>query len=330
MKAGGANPRDLVTDLQRDLRRLGYLARGINGEFGAATEKAIKALQYDLIHNNGAPVASHDDGFAPVKITGYNRARVATITGELDQPLAACIADMISDDRFPKLPQSANADAENARAVRAAAAMAGMDAPMPFVLAILKQESQFRHYNPNDGFVTIGLDRGDGREPARITSRGYGIGQYTLFHHPPTAAELRELSDPEANILRTRRVLAEKWKGVHGEPEQLKEHPALGFARQCRYPASDPQRWMRVCRECAAKVRRISIAQGQPYFPGAAHGYQPDSSHPVINYTGVPDRADFLCDWAYAVRRYNGAGNAAYLYQISVLLNLLNGAGYQE
>jgi hypothetical protein len=84
-------------------------------------------------------VAQHDDGFAPVRITGYNGARVATITGELDQPLAACIAD-ISDDRFPKLPQSANADAENAGAVRAAAAMAGPDAPMPFVLAILKQE----------------------------------------------------------------------------------------------------------------------------------------------------------------------------------------------
>jgi peptidoglycan hydrolase-like protein with peptidoglycan-binding domain len=54
IKAGGANPRDLVIDLQRDLRRLGYLARGINGEFGASTEKAIKALQFDLIHNGGA------------------------------------------------------------------------------------------------------------------------------------------------------------------------------------------------------------------------------------------------------------------------------------
>jgi hypothetical protein len=42
----------------------------------------------------------------------------------------------------------------------------------------------------------------------------------------------------------------------------------------------------------------------------------------------VPDRADFQCDWPYAVRRYNGGGPNSFNYQAIILLNLLEGAGF--
>ena len=37
---------------------------------------------------------------------------------------------------------------------------------------------------------------------------------------------------------------------------------------------------------------------------------------------GVPDRAEFGCDWPYAVRRYNGSGPDSYHYQTTILLKL--------
>ncbi len=49
----GATDRQ-IRDLQRDLRRLGYLGSGIDGAFGAGTERAVKALQHDLLTNDSA------------------------------------------------------------------------------------------------------------------------------------------------------------------------------------------------------------------------------------------------------------------------------------
>ena len=49
-----------VRDLQRDLRQIGYLKRGIDGRFGKASETAVKALQHDLLHNDGR--SSRNDG----------------------------------------------------------------------------------------------------------------------------------------------------------------------------------------------------------------------------------------------------------------------------
>src|SRR5438128_1724988 len=44
----GAGPADpLVRALQQDLRKLGYLRSGIDGQFGEDTERAVRALQYD-------------------------------------------------------------------------------------------------------------------------------------------------------------------------------------------------------------------------------------------------------------------------------------------
>ena len=55
-----------IRDLQRHLRALGYLRQGIDGQFGPGTEFSVKALQHDLLHNDGRG----SDGQAPVNNYG--------------------------------------------------------------------------------------------------------------------------------------------------------------------------------------------------------------------------------------------------------------------
>ncbi len=98
-----------IRDLQRHLRALGYLRQGIDGAFGRGTEGAVKGLQHDLLHNDGGG----RDGRAPVGVRDYNDGRVAAVTGEVDQGLAACIADMLDDAAFPKLPSADDPVARN-------------------------------------------------------------------------------------------------------------------------------------------------------------------------------------------------------------------------
>ena len=64
LKRGSAPGAPLVTALQRDLRRLGYLRAGIDGQFGEGTERAVRALQWDLLH----PVPRAADGEALIDI----------------------------------------------------------------------------------------------------------------------------------------------------------------------------------------------------------------------------------------------------------------------
>ena len=63
LSRGGRATRAQVKELQRDLRRLGYLRTGIDGDYGKITENAVKALQFDLIKNAG----TGPDGVAPVR-----------------------------------------------------------------------------------------------------------------------------------------------------------------------------------------------------------------------------------------------------------------------
>src|SRR5215831_6004483 len=88
---GHGRPNDplLVRALQVDLRALGYLARGIDGDFGNLTERAVKALQLDLMHNSGAGT----DGDAPLAMTTFNRDQqgqplITAADGVVDQTLA--------------------------------------------------------------------------------------------------------------------------------------------------------------------------------------------------------------------------------------------------
>ena len=43
----------LVRALQEDLRRLGYLRGGIDGAYGSQVVSAVRALCFDLLHNDG-------------------------------------------------------------------------------------------------------------------------------------------------------------------------------------------------------------------------------------------------------------------------------------
>jgi hypothetical protein len=195
-------------DLQRDLRALGYFAGPIDGMFGHGTATAVQALTYDLQHNEGS--SSSNDGSAPVAVNSYNQGN---LTGQADQTFVACMAAMLDDPNYPKMPNSGDPAGDNQKALAAVKGMTNLQVPLPFLLAILQQESGLHHYQVPargsiDNFVTIGLDRNDQANPARITSRGYGVGQYTLFHHPPTGnaddAEVQSfILDPVKNVSKT-------------------------------------------------------------------------------------------------------------------------------
>jgi peptidoglycan hydrolase-like protein with peptidoglycan-binding domain len=312
---GEGNARAPVKALQRDLRRLGYLKTGIDGVFGKGTAAAVTAIRWDLLNNQGRGV----DGESPVRVCDFNRGRVTTVDGIFDQGLAAAIAEILADERFAKVPESAHPVAENARIAAELESLPPDGVPGPFLLGILKQESGLKHYSEptaanEDSFVVVGLDRISSRAPA-ITSRGYGVGQYTLFHHPPTLEEVRTvIQDPRANVGKAAGKLAEKFaRFVNGNTPGTRaddrvEEFGRGPLRRCRYGAADP-RYMTDCRECLAAAGVEDVT------------HEPTHLHPESTYHKVPVRRNIGCDWPYAVRRYNGGGLNSYHYQAQVLLN---------
>ena len=130
-RGGGAATKDQVRDLQRNLRALGYLRSGIDGVFGPETELAVKALQRDLLTNDGT--SSGDDGDAPVKLVAFNRGRVGAVTGRVDQALVGCLSDMLDDPLFPTLPSVPNPVEENAKITSQIAALPSPEVPPPFL-----------------------------------------------------------------------------------------------------------------------------------------------------------------------------------------------------
>lgn len=330
-----ANDPAQVRALQRDLRALGYLRAGIDGAFGSGTTRAVRSLQYDLLFNNGS--SRGGDGNAPVALVSFNDGNegkiVSAVDGIVDETLAGCIETIVADERVPKLPSATDPAAENRAALAAILKAADATAPAPFIAAIVIQESAGQHYNvprgsDEDNFVTVGLDRNNRSNSDQITSRGYGIGQYTLFHHPPRPEEVAELIvDPVKNVQKAFAELHDKFaRFVAGPADRADDRIAEqgnGALRLCKHSADDP-RYMRDCIACAAATKKLEIARGTPVYAGASLTYQPDQYYPSATYHNVPDRADFACDWPYAVRRYNGGGNDSYHYQTRVLLNLLS------
>ncbi len=329
---GGRAAAPAVKDLQRDLRRLGYLATGIDGDFGKGTEQAVRALQHDLLFNSG----NGSDGSAPVRIRDFNRGRVPAVDGIADEKLAGAMAEMLAEPRFPKLPASADPAGENRKIAQDLESMPSTRVPVPFLIGILKQESGLKHFcEPTpaneDSFVVVGLDRNAAGTPA-ITSRGFGVGQYTLFHHPPTEAEVTGLIlDARANTGAAVRELEDKFlrfvngstPGTRSDDRQV-EHGRRAL-RRCKYAPSDP-RYMTACRGCLASAGTVTIKAGLTrLYAGAARVYEPTQYHAETEYPGVPIRAAIDCDWPYAVRRYNGGGMDSYHYQTQVLLRVLNG-----
>ncbi len=332
MSKGASNDAGLVEDLQRDLRRLGYLRAGIDGQFGEGTQRALRRLQFDLMNNAGRSTAQ--DGDAPVRVVDYNRSRVVRVDGVLTEQLAGCIADLLGDDHFPKVPAADNPASENAKAVAALMAIKSPSVPIPFLLAIFAQESDTKHFcvpsvKNKDNFVVVGLDT-NASDKDKITSRGYGIGQFTIFHHPPREDEVQDfILDVKGNVEKAVAELEDKFQHfVNGNTsgtkadDRMKERGAGPLCR-CKHPQDDA-RFMRDCTACARNARKVNIVAGQtPFYEGSGHVYEPTGYHTVRQYSGVPARADLGCDWPYAVRRYNGSGVNSYHYQCKVLLRLL-------
>lgn len=327
LEPGGAAAEQHIRDLQRDLRKLGYLKKGIDGRFGAGTALAVRALRHDLLNNQGAG----SDGTAPVRVVDYNRGRVNSVTAKVDQALVECIAEMLEDADFPKLPRAENPVEENRKIAASLSQLKSKIAPVPFLMAIFRQESGLRHFlepagGDEDSFITVGLDRNQG-QPHIVTSRGYGLGQYTLFHHPPKAEEVTEfMQNIEGNIQKAVRELRQKFDlFVNGPTDKADDRQAeigSGPLRMCRFAESD-ERFLRDCRRCAEEAGTMEIRAGvTPVFDGAALIFQPTQYYSNASYSNVPVRKNIPCDWPYAVRRYNGGGINSYHYQARVLQHL--------
>ena len=321
-------PANVVSDLQRDLRALGYHNGEISGVWGGGLEAAVRAVRYDLVHGGAiSTVGSYN-------VAGTVIASPATGAAEIEPALAGCIRAMSEDTAFVKLPFSLNVAADNQAAWTTVTALRGAAAPTPFLAAIFQQESGGRHFHPpsqanHDNFVTVGLDHNDPSAPERITSRGYGVGQYTLFHHPPTIAELSGvILDPAANAREAFAMVRDKFDHsvVSNDPAQRADdrHAEWPLAplRLCKYAATDP-RFLADCKTCAARAGTVAITPGRPVYPGAGLTWAPTAYYSSAVYKSVPDRTGFPCDWPYAVRRYNGGGINSYHYQVRILCNLL-------
>ena len=282
----------------------------------------MRALQLDLMKNDGRG----PDGTAPVALRDFNRGRVLDATGVVDEPLAACIEELLATDAIPKLPRADDLAAENRGVLDALRTLAGLPVPRPFLLAVLQQESGFLHFrvptaaNPDD-FIVVGIDRNDPGDPDRITSRGYGAGQYTLFHHPPRPEEVDTVMlDPARNVVHAARELKTKFdafvagatSGTRAD-DRVAEIGTAAALRRCRYEGTDP-RFQTACRDCALAAPAVAVT------------LEPTQYHRAPRYDAVPDRKDFGCDWPYAVRRYNGGGVNSYHYQAQVLLRLARDA----
>jgi hypothetical protein len=335
LEKGEARATELQTkDLQRDLRQLGYLKNGIDGKFGLKTEMAVKALQYDLLHNDGR--SSGGDGNAPVRLLDFNRGRVVDVNGKVDQGLAGCLTDLVADADFPNLPKADDPRAENARILSVIKELPSAQVPIPFILAILQQESGLKHFNEppkndEDTYITVGLDT-NASEKYIITSRGYGAGQYTLFHHPPRREEVDEfMLDVEKNLKKAFGELKEKFdRFVNGTTSGTKADDRWaeygdGPLRDCKYGVQDP-RHLKDCRQCLVDAGQMDIRDGvTPLYKGSKFRFVPTDYYGRADYDSVPIRKNIPCDWPYAVRRYNGAGINSYHYQVKVLKNVLAG-----
>ncbi|MEA2239628.1 MAG: putative peptidoglycan binding domain [Thermoanaerobaculia bacterium] len=316
----GGGPSDPVKDLQRALRSLGYLSGGIDGKYQKGTAGAVSALQYDLLHNDG----KGSDGQAPVAVTSYNKGRVAAVNGVCDQNLAQCIVDILDDRAFVRLPLADNAGSANQSVRAKVGALKSTSVPTRFIVAILKQESDLRHYNEADSYVYVGLDRNNEGTP-QVTSRGYGIGQFTIFHHPPRPDEVSDfMDDPVKNVSKAQNELRDKFDhfvlGNSGASDRAAEI-GTGPLRICKYAANDPK-YLTDCRQCCIDAGSRDINPGDPYYAGATGTMQPTQYYASAEYKNIPKRESIGCDWPYAVRRYNGGGVNSYHYQARVLRNV--------
>ncbi len=104
--------------------------------------------------------------------------------------------------------------------------------------------------------------------------------------------------------------------------DRLAEY-GTGPLRICKYPAAD-ERYLKDCQPCMIVAGQKNIQEGvTPLYKGSGFKYVPTPYYRSASYASVPIRKNMGCDWAYAVRRYNGAGMNSYHYQAVVLKNVL-------
>jgi peptidoglycan hydrolase-like protein with peptidoglycan-binding domain len=312
-----------VLDLQKALRELGYLRGGVDGNFGSGTEKGVKALQYDLLHNDG----KGSDGQAPVMVMAYNKGRVSDATGVVDQNTAQCIADMLGDSSFVRLPIAADPVQANKTVLSKIATAKSTAVPVRFIASILKQESDLKHYNEQDAVITVGLDTNNAAQAFAITSRGYGAGQFTIFHHPPRQEEVDDfMNDVEKNLSKAEGELREKFdkfvNGPSSKADDRQQEIGSGALRICKYSSTD-SRYLSDCRQCAVDAGSRDIVENvTPVYAGSPTLFTATQYYNPGGYTNIPKREAFGCDWPYAVRRYNGGGINSYHYQARVIRNV--------
>jgi hypothetical protein len=244
------------------------------------------------------------------------------------------ISAILDEASVPALPSAADPAAENKKILAQLRENPPTIVPTAFLLAVLVQESGLMHFHEPRGrdvdtFITIGLDTGAGQDFV-ITSRGYGAGQYTLFHHPPTAVEVSDfMLDVAKNVQRAVGELREKFDHFIIGPtsatraEDRIAEQGSGPLRVCRFASGDP-RFLTDCGNCLAEVGVQNLLKDiTPLFPGSSSTYQPTAlRNHFTEYDDVPVRVRFECDWPYAIRRYNGSGMDSFHYQAQVLLNL--------
>ena len=183
-----------------------------------------------------------------------------------------------------------------------------------------------------DSYITVGLDRNRKDQGDAITSRGYGAGQYTLFHHPPRQDEVDGvMTDVGKNVMRAVGELRDKFLHfVNGASSDTQASDRLterghGPLATCRFAPSAPE-YMRACRTCAEQAGTQRISMGvTPTYAGSPSTYERTQYYDFDHLDGVPVRSKIECDWPYAVRRYNGGGPNSYDYQALVLRYLLQG-----
>ena len=160
----------------------------------------------------------------------------------------------------------------------------------------------------------VGMDTNAG-EKYIITSRSYGLGQFTLFHHPPKNNEVKNfMVGIRGNISKAIEELKDKFEHfVTGPPGGRRADDRFADGRTqrkplpCKFTEGEPG-YLTDCKNCALEAGSQDIvAEETPYYKGSKNTFKKTQYHPG-SYTNVPIRKNFPCDWPYAMRRYNGSG----------------------
>ena len=289
--------------LQQDLRRLGYLKSGIDGQFGEGSDKRRPVAAALACLPTPSPTAA--TVMRPQPLKAFNRGRVASVTGVCDQGLVVCIEDMLADHRLPTLPRSDDPARANRDAFAALQTLVGLRVPRPFLLAILLQESDGQHFRTPTGanaddFIVVGLDRNDQGHPrphhlARVRHRAvHRCGSTT----PPRADEVASfMLDPvrqrPAGGRRAEREIRDLRQRTNAGATGGRSagRGGSGALRRCRY-GPDDARYMLDCVRCAAESR-VNIGTTTPLHPKTTETLQPTPAPTpeIESYRNVPDRA---------------------------------------